>query len=419
MDVNSSIKKLFSLHNFGIKLGLENTINFLNRLDNPQNNLKAIHVAGSNGKGSTASFVASILQELGFRTGLYTSPHFVKFNERVQINGIQVSDDYIAEFLTEYEEYIDQNELTFFEVTTALAFKYFSEKNIDYCVIETGLGGRLDATNVLNSLSVIITSISLEHTNVLGNSLKKIASEKAAIIKPGSKVFTGYLDPEAEKIIEEQCHQKSSGLYKLKDFIIYDSVLKIEEEEIRLNEIDFPLKGKYQINNAALASLAVSKSLGVNDLKRIVDGIKYVKKNTGFQGRYEYLHKHPSIIFDSAHNSESVKNFGAEFEKEANQYSKTTLLFGAMKDKAIGEMLQTIKPIFNEIVLTEIAYERSASMQELRRVCEQNNIRAVETNDPAGYVSSFILRDKRECLVVLGSIYLLGEIKGKLDIEHT
>ncbi len=169
MDIETSLKKLFSLHTFGIKLGLDNITGFLDHLDNPQRELKTIHIAGSNGKGSTASFIASILQEFGFEVGLYTSPHFVRFNERVVINGKQIEDEYISSFISDNENYIDEHELTFFEVTTAMAFQYFREMKTNYCVIETGLGGRLDATNVLNPLAVVITTISLEHTNVLGN----------------------------------------------------------------------------------------------------------------------------------------------------------------------------------------------------------------------------------------------------------
>jgi dihydrofolate synthase/folylpolyglutamate synthase len=193
MDIDTSLKKLFSLHKFGIKLGLENTIGFLNHLGNPQQKLKTIHIAGSNGKGSTSSFIASILQEYEYKIGLYTSPHFVKFNERVVINGKQIEDEYIATFVSDNESYIDEHQLTFFEVTTVLAFQYFKDMNTDYCVIETGLGGRLDSTNVLNPLATVITSISLEHTNVLGNTIEQIAAEKSAIIKSNSKVFIGML----------------------------------------------------------------------------------------------------------------------------------------------------------------------------------------------------------------------------------
>ncbi|MDZ7623933.1 MAG: Mur ligase family protein [Ignavibacteriaceae bacterium] len=219
MDLETSLKKLFSLHTFGIKLGLENTIGFLEHLGNPQQALKTIHIAGSNGKGSTSSFIASILQEFGFKVGLYTSPHFVKFNERVVINGKQIEDEFVATFISDNEKYIDEHELTFFEVTTAMAFQYFKDMNTDYCVIETGLGGRLDSTNVLNPLAVVITSISLEHTNVLGDTIEQIASEKAAIIKNSSNVFTGILKKEAEVVVEQKCNETNSILYPMKDFI--------------------------------------------------------------------------------------------------------------------------------------------------------------------------------------------------------
>ncbi|MBT8384006.1 MAG: bifunctional folylpolyglutamate synthase/dihydrofolate synthase [Ignavibacteria bacterium] len=419
MDVETSLKKLFSLHNFGVKLGLENTVNFLNYLGNPQKTLKIIHLAGSNGKGSTASFIASILQESGFRIGLYTSPHFIKFNERVQINGVQIDDKYIAEFMTEHEVYIDQYQLTFFEVTTALAFKYFAEKNTDYCIIETGLGGRLDATNVLNPNAVVITTISLEHTNVLGNTLKQIASEKAEIIKPRVKVFTGKLEPEVEKVIQEKCVQTNSELFQLKNFFNEELILKIGKNEIDFNNIEIPLKGNYQKYNAALASLVVSKIFNLYNTSIFRNGIKNVCKNTCIQGRYEYFHKNPFIIFDSAHNSESIENFLTEFEKESNQFSKKVLLFGAMRDKSIEEMIVSLKPHFDEIVLTEIEYERSAKINELKRICKKNNIAAEVTNSPAEFVRNFRTREYSNCLVVLGSIYLLGEVKSKLILEVT
>ncbi|MBT8393185.1 MAG: bifunctional folylpolyglutamate synthase/dihydrofolate synthase [Ignavibacteria bacterium] len=419
MDVETSLKKLFSLHNFGVKLGLENTVNFLNYLGNPQKTLKIIHLAGSNGKGSTASFIASILQESGFRIGLYTSPHFIKFNERVQINGLQIDDKYIAEFMTEHEVYIDQYQLTFFEVTTALAFKYFAETITDYCIIETGLGGRLDATNVLNPNAVVITTISLEHTNVLGNTLKQIASEKAEIIKPRVKVFTGKLEPEVEKVIQEKCVQTNSELFQLKNFFNEELILKIGKNEIDFNNIEIPLKGNYQKYNAALASLVVSKIFNLYNTSIFRNGIKNVCKNTCIQGRYEYFHKNPFIIFDSAHNSESIENFLTEFEKESNQFSKKVLLFGAMRDKSIEEMIVSLKPHFDEIVLTEIEYERSAKINELKRICKKNNIAAEVTNSPAEFVRNFRTREYSNCLVVLGSIYLLGEVKSKLILEVT
>lgn len=420
MDTASSLNKLFALHHFGVKLGLENTIKFLEYLDNPQKLLKTIHIAGSNGKGSTASFIAGILQESGYRTGLYTSPHFIKFNERVVINGIQVNDEFISDFITEHEVYIDEHQLTFFEVTTALAFKYFSEQDVDLCVIETGLGGRLDATNVLSPLAVVITSISYEHTNILGEKLEQIAAEKAAIIKHGAKVFTGKLSVEVERVIQVKCDKEDCELFKLSTFLGEKEInLNLNNGVINLDEIKMPVKGKFQKRNASLAALVVSNSFSNITYEQIVSGIENTVKNTGLQGRYEYFHKNPTIIFDAAHNPEGVENFISEFKNEYKNYNKRVLLFGAMQDKAIGKMLQKLNICFDEIHITEIDYERSAKVDAINTECRRLGINADIENEPVEFVTSFLNKEPGGCLVVLGSIYLLGEIKAGMTINIT
>ena len=204
MTIEHALTKLFALHTFGMKLGLDNIKNFLDHIGNPQKKLKTIHVAGSNGKGSTSAFLSSILQELGNKVGLYTSPHFVRYNERIRINGIEIPDTYVAGFVQKYDKFIEEHKLTFFEVTTAIAFQYFVDEKVDIAVIETGLGGRLDATNVLSPLATVITSISLEHTHILGDTIEKITTEKAGILKSSVPVFTGLLPTEAIKIIEDK-----------------------------------------------------------------------------------------------------------------------------------------------------------------------------------------------------------------------
>jgi dihydrofolate synthase / folylpolyglutamate synthase len=415
MGLETSLKKLFSLHTFGIKLGLDNTIAFLDHLRNPQKELRTIHIAGSNGKGSTSSFIASILQEYGYKVGLYTSPHFVKFNERIIINGIQIEDEYVAAFISDNEKYIDEHELTFFEVTTAMAFQYFKDMSADYCVIETGLGGRLDSTNVLNPLAVVITTISLEHTNVLGNTIEQIASEKAAIIKNDSMVFIGMLNKEAKKVVVEKCRESKVNLLALKDFLDDDTEqTRLLIDKDKSLDINPPLKGKYQKHNASLAALTVYKTFSFYDEDKYLAGIANVLKNTGLQCRYEYFHKNPTIIFDSAHNPESIENFLTEFAKEAESFRKRTLLFGVMRDKAIGDMLQILSKYFNEIMITEIQYERAAKVEEITDLCNQLNISITKVTEPARIVKSFKTRKEDECLVVLGSMYLLGEIKQQL-----
>jgi len=420
MDTASSLKKLFALHNFGVKLGLENTIKFLEYLGNPQKSLKTIHIAGSNGKGSTASFISSILQESGYRTGLYTSPHFIKFNERVVINGIQVNDKFIADFITEHEAYIDEHQLTFFEVTTALAFKYFSEEDVDVSVIETGLGGRLDATNVLSPLAVVITSISYEHTNILGEKLEQITAEKAAVIKPGAKVFTSKLPAEAERVVQEKCDKEDCKLFNITDFVDEgENKLNLMNKVFNFGEIKMPVKGNYQKFNASLAAMVVSNSFPNITYEQIVSGIENTVKNTWLQGRYEYFHKSPTIIFDAAHNPEGVENFISEFRNEYDNYRKRVLLFGAMQDKAIGTMLKELNTCFDEIHITEIDYERSAKVDAINAECEKLGIDAVIVIEPVEFVTSFLNKEPGECLVVLGSIYLLGNIKAGMTINIT
>lgn len=415
MDIEKPLQKLFSLHTFGIKLGLENIKKFLNYIGNPQRELRTFHIAGSNGKGSTASFLASILMELNNKVGLYTSPHFVRFNERVKINNSDIPDYYISSFVLEYEKYIDDNELTFFEVTTAMAFKYFMEQNVDYAVIETGLGGRLDATNTINPLAAVITSISLEHTNVLGNTTRKIAEEKAGIIKHGAKVFIGKLPGDAAEVIENTCDVIGCELFKLSDYIVEKkNSLELFIKENEINHQIMPLKGYHQNYNAALAGLTVSKSFDIDDFSLIKQGIKNIIVNTSFQGRYEFFKKKPDIIFDSSHNPDGLRCFTDEFKKDYKKYSKRTLLFGVMKDKAIEEMLLSIKDYFDEIYITEINIERSCKIEELKKISSGIKLNVKVEKEPGKLIAEFESRGKDECLVILGSMYLIGEIKSNL-----
>ena len=416
MNVDKALEKLFSLHTFGIKLGLENISKFLEYLGNPQTHLKTFHIAGSNGKGSTASFIASILMEFGFKVGLYTSPHFVRYNERIKINNVQIPDDYVAKFVGAYADYIDEHELTFFEVTTAIAFKYFYEQKVDYAVIETGLGGRLDATNVLKPLAVAITSISLEHTNILGNTIKEIAGEKAAIIKNPAKVFTGRMPPDAEKVIEEKCKTENCSWFRIEDYInMQGTTLELYTEELEVDDWSMPLKGEYQKYNAALAALVIDKTLLKDDYKTISKGIKNVIKNTGLQGRFEYYSTNPDIIFDSAHNPEGIENFLKEFSKEIKKYKKRILLFGVMRDKSISEMLSKLSGSFDEIRITQINYDRSCKVEDLQKIAGELNISVIPEYNPIEFIQNFQKVNSQDCLVVLGSMYLLGEVKSVLQ----
>jgi len=415
MNIQESLNKLFALHTFGIKLGLDNIQKFLNKIGNPQSKLKTIHIAGSNGKGSTASFIASILMEDGCKVGLYTSPHFVKFNERISINGKYIPDDFIANFIDKHQKYIDEYQLTFFEVTTAMAFEYFVFSDVDYAIIETGLGGRLDATNVLDPLACVITSISLEHTNVLGNKIAGIAYEKGEIIKKGSKTFIGLLPEEAIKVIEKKCLSVKSPLFCLEEYIIEKNEhIELYTEELEFDNWEVPLLGRHQKYNAALASLCVAKTFDIDDPSVITDGIKNVVKNTKLQGRYEIISNKPRIILDSAHNPEGIDCLINQFKKEKNNYKVSSLLFGAMRDKNIDEMLLLVKDSFTNIYFYEINYERAASIGLLTERAEKRGIKFSVVKNLDEFIKQQLHGDKENCLVVAGSMYLLGEIKSFL-----
>ncbi|MBZ0198400.1 MAG: bifunctional folylpolyglutamate synthase/dihydrofolate synthase [Ignavibacteriaceae bacterium] len=416
MNLQKSLEKLFSLHTFGVKLGLENITGFLSSLGNPQKKIKCFHIAGSNGKGSTSAFLASMLYEFGYDVGLYTSPHFIKFNERIKINGIDIPDEFVASFICKHEKYIDERQLTFFEVTTAMAFQYFADEKVDYAVIETGLGGRLDATNVLNPLAVVLTSISLEHTNILGETIQEITTEKAAIIKKGTEVFCGKLPEEAFNVVKKKIDETGSELFKIEDYtLLKGRKLELYTEEIEFDDWTMPLKGEYQKYNAALAALTLIKSLDVNDQQRICSGIKNVVLNTGFQGRYEFYKKNPTIIFDSAHNEEGLEKFLSEFVLDSKNYGKKILLFGAMKDKAIRGMLKKAALHFDNIMVTSINYERAATVEEIKTMAAELNVTVEIVENPSEFVLSFESEDNNACLVVLGSMYLLGEVKSFLN----
>ncbi len=418
MNIEESLDKLYSLQKFGIKLGLSNVTDFLNRLGNPQNNFKSFHVAGSNGKGSTTSFIASILMEAGYKVGLYTSPHFIRFNERVKIGNIEINDRYIFEFITENYNYIIERKLTFFEVTTALAFKYFSDNKIDYAAVETGLGGRLDATNVIDPVASIITSISLEHTDILGETIEKIAVEKAGIIKAGNKVFIGKLPDEAIKVIADRCNQLNSELIPLGTSLQEkEKYVELITPDKHLLRIAPPLKGKFQEYNSALAANCILNSIPEIKIETILNGIRNVEDNTGIQGRYEVYSNVPKVIFDSSHNPEGVENFVETFGKESPRYKKRIIMFGAMRDKDITSMLGILKNYFDEFRFIEINMERCEKADVLAKAGQELHLNFIVERDPLKYLNSFVENNLEDCLVVLGSIYILGAIKSQIYLK--
>jgi len=264
----NSLKYLYDLQFFGIKLGLENIGKLLSYLGNPQNRWPAIHIAGTNGKGSTAAFAYSILKEAGYRVGLYTSPHLVDFSERIRVNDWLIPREVLVEYTQSLKSQIEKIKPTFFEATTAIAFRYFADQKVDVAVVETGLGGRLDATNLVNSILTLITPIGMDHQQYLGKDIIQIAREKAGIIKPGVPCFTNNRETNILQVFRLQCKKLNAPFYPLNpeesieilSQSIYGSMFHLKLPDARLLNLKISLSGPFQVANAALAVAALSKT---------------------------------------------------------------------------------------------------------------------------------------------------------------
>jgi dihydrofolate synthase / folylpolyglutamate synthase len=309
------------------KEDLTNTILLANHLQNPEKDIKTIHVAGTNGKGSTSHFLASILQEAGYKTGLYTSPHLKDFRERIKINGEDISEDFVVEFIASNKSFFEENQLSFFEMTVGLAFDYFRQEKVDIAIIEVGLGGRLDSTNIISPLLSVITNIGLDHVQFLGNTIEKIAFEKAGIIKPKTPVVIGEYTPETKPVFEKKANETQSEIFFASDLIkeTYPSVLL----------------GDYQKQNKKTVLQAIrvlqSQDQFIISGENIKNGFWNVVKNTGLQGRWQQLKDAPKVICDTAHNKHGLEIVMKQVQRE--EFDTLHIVLGVVNDKDLGDIL--------------------------------------------------------------------------------
>ncbi len=352
---------VFSSHGKGaIKPGLQNTIKFCQKLENPHEKFKAVHVGGTNGKGSTSHMLAAILQEAGYKTGLYTSPHLRDFRERIRINGEMITEMEVIQFVEAHQHYIEELEPSFFEVTVALAFEYFSANQVDIAIIEVGLGGRLDSTNVIHPELSVISNIGYDHMNILGNSLNEIAAEKAGIIKHKVPVVISQRQNEVEDLFISKAFEMNSGLtFASDEWDIFRSqtqnnssgLLKLEIRQktnidkpvFSFDSLELDLTGSYQLKNLA-GVLSAVKHLRVKgyqiDDQDILSALRQVKKLTGLMGRWHSLNYNPLIICDTGHNEDGIR----EVMKNINltPHKDLHMVIGMVKDKDISKILSLL-----------------------------------------------------------------------------
>ncbi len=335
------------------KANLDNTIALDNYFGHPHRAFQSIHVAGTNGKGSVSHMLASVLQSAGYKTGLYTSPHLVDFRERIRINGEKIPENYVVQFVKENRSVIEKIEPSFFEMTVLMAFRYFAEKKVDIAVIETGLGGRLDSTNIIDPIVSVLTNIGLDHTRFLGNSLEEIAFEKAGIIKPGRPVVVGKWQQETSGIFEARAEKTQSCLIYADKMYKTDYTLLTPERARILNiyagrTLVYPnlisdLPGIYQQKNicTAIQTLDVLRTEDIKIPKEsIYKGLKNVKRNTGLRGRWDEIGFNPLIVCDVAHNAEGVREVIAQLL--SIPFKKLHIVWGMVSDKDISAILNLL-----------------------------------------------------------------------------
>ena len=402
------------------KPGLEHMRRFAALLGDPQEKYRTIHIAGTNGKGSVANMIASALSSAGIKVGLYTSPHIIDFRERARVLSpvSLVPKEYVYDFLCAYEKTMDELDLSFFEITTGLAFKWFADEGVDVAVIETGLGGRLDSTNIITPDLSVITSIALDHCALLGNTLEEIASEKAGIIKPGVPALVGEYLPETRPVFEAKASQTGSSLYFAQDMDL--SMASLEPSIIR----DMDLRGDYQSKNlrTVLAAVDILKEnpfyLGLSDSLAVADALIHTASQVGFHGRWEMVRKDPLILADLGHNPAALKENFAQLERmmASGDFSSLIIMYAVMADKDLDGIMP-LMPREAVYVLPDLKSSRAlpasdaalrleAFFRESGRPC-----RVVPTGSVEEALSvALSLDEKRKPLIFIGgSTYLLSE----------
>lgn len=428
-----TIDYLYALQKHGIKLALSNSLALMELMGDPHRKFRSVHVAGTNGKGSTSSFIASMLQAAGYRVGLYTSPHLVSFTERIRINTTLINEAKVVELAGRVRDIARKMEIpdgmaafspTFFEVVTAMAFTYFAEEGVDVAVIEVGMGGRLDSTNVISPLVSVITNIELEHTEFLGTTLTKIAGEKAGVIKQGVPVVTGAMQQEVITVIEQEAAARKARVYRLsKDFMPGVSVsqhaqvfdyrgIRTSYEKIRINML-----GRYQVDNACLALATIECLL---DAGIIVDeaAVRSGLDRARWEGRLELVARRPDIYLDGAHNPASAQKLAATIREMKPAYRRLVLILGILQDKDYRGIITALVPLADHVVVTKPQYSRAMDVQVLAAEIRKMH-RSVET---ANTVSDAIatVGDKVssvDLVLVTGSLYTVGDARAVFHPE--
>ncbi|MDR5659391.1 folylpolyglutamate synthase/dihydrofolate synthase family protein [Serpentinicella sp. ANB-PHB4] len=427
MNYNEAMDYIKKTAKFGSKLGLDNMHRLLKKLDNPEKKLSVIHVAGTNGKGSSCAFISNILETAGYKVGLYTSPSIEGFNGRIKINGESISDKNLVNLTNKVRGQITElveegfDHPTEFEIVTAIAFQYFYEKEVDYLVLEVGLGGRLDATNVVeNPLLSVITPIAFDHMDYLGDSIEEIAHAKAGIVKQNGFVVSAPQLSGALQVIKEECLKENSKLYiqDLRDLKINFSHLSTQGFDVKIfdklfSSLEIKLIGDHQIENAGLALMAIeilrTKRNVVIEDRHIYDGLK----ETNWAGRFEIIKDKPLTIIDGAHNVHAAKRLNENINKLLSGRD-ITLVIGMLGDKDVDGVLNFVVPFSKRVIVTTPqnprALEANALGKKIKLIDEKIDIKTTKSIESA-VQQAYEITPERDVILFVGSLYMINEVR--------
>jgi len=406
-----------------IKEGLQNIEALCTALGNPQNKFKSIHIAGTNGKGSCSHCLAAVLQESGYKTGLYTSPHIKDFAERIRINGKKIDHHFVVDFVEQTYPLVEKIKPSFFEITVAMAFAWFADQKIDIAIVETGLGGRLDSTNILSPILSIITNISFDHMNILGDNLEQIAFEKAGIIKPNTPVVIGAYTPETKNVFEQKIKESNAAVtwaqddYRVSGLTKTGNLLECDVTDLHTSILEhyvLDLAGRYQSENikTILAAEKILRSMGYN----IHDAsekyaLNHVKPLTGILGRWDIIQESPTIIVDVGHNEAGIQQIISQLEKEY-QNQQWHFILGFVKDKEIDAMLDLL-PKKASYYFTQAQLPRALGYTALQKMANEKKLMGLGyTNVNEALAAALENAGEADTIIICGSFFIIAELDG-------
>jgi dihydrofolate synthase/folylpolyglutamate synthase len=403
------------------KKDLHNTLELCNALGNPQQSFKSIHVAGTNGKGSTCHMLAAILQQAGYKTGLYTSPHVKEFGERIRVNGEMINESFVTGFVEHTRELTEKIQPSFFELTVAMAFDYFAAQKVDIAIIETGLGGRLDSTNVISPILSVITNIGFDHTNILGNTLPLIAYQKAGIIKKNTPVVIGEILPETKNVFVQEANEKEAPLFFAQSRFFAEfieptgNLLFCNVKDNQTNTVEklrLDLNGIYQAKNICTVLCAVDllKKQGYTLTEsHLHTALENVKQLTGMRGRWDILQLHPTVIQDVAHNTDGIAQVLLQLESNYPA-ARIHFVLGFVKDKDVEHVLELF-PEDARFYFTNAHIPRALPHQELKEIAARKNLKGESFDDVNEAIAAAKLNAaQHDVIMVCGSFFIIAEI---------